>query len=494
MFRFEGRSGLRAVLIVALAGFWLAVLSEVTWAAVDRDVVLRGRLDEVRELLERRQAHRRMLGGQIEHLSDQLDRLQVERDAALAALVDQEDRARGYERELDRLIPRLLPRVKALESLRKQGARAIAGLARVGRDRGVKDETKARLLATNPVSIEQVRRVSASVRLLRRAPSDLAAQHRDIDFQIPLLAAAADRLSQRRDRLQNRRDAAIRELADLAVGIERLTAEEHRLARNLLARNLKVAARPAPSADGWNPASTDRRPRPLGKSTVGEARIKGMAIVSTQPSPMAPHPDGVSAQAGRSATSLAPTMPALSAGGKDSALVAGWTDQGKPDQVDSLSATGASPDVAMLESAPLESLPSRVARGHLDAGPPLIPTGETIGYTMGDAGRYKERPAIEVAALPRQRVAAPSDGRVVFAGEFRSYGLLLIIEHDSEYHTLLWGFSKLLTELGDHVRAGQIVGMMGADQTPTLYVELRRAGRPVSPEVWLAAGNSGVKG
>ena len=178
MFRFECRSGMHALSIVALAALWLAVLTEATWAAVDRDAVLRGRLDEVRELLERRQAHRRMLGGQIEHLSDQLVRLQVKREAALAVLVDQEDRARGYERELDRLVPRLLPRIEALESLRKQGARAIAGLARVGRDGGVRDETKARLLATNPVSIEQVRRASASVRLLRRAPSGLAARHR----------------------------------------------------------------------------------------------------------------------------------------------------------------------------------------------------------------------------------------------------------------------------------------------------------------------------
>ena len=174
--------------------------------------------------------------------------------------------------------------------------------------------------------------------------------------------------------------------------------------------------------------------------------------------------------------------------------MAGWTENGTPDRADGRSAADRPSDVAVLDAMPLEGLSSRVGRGRRDVGPPLIPTGETIGYTVGDAGRYQERQAIEVAALPGQRVAAPSDGRIVFAGEFRSYGLLLIIEHDSEYHTLLWGFSKLLAELGDHVRAGQIVGMMGADQAPTLYVELRRAGRPVSPEVWLAAGNSGVKG
>jgi septal ring factor EnvC (AmiA/AmiB activator) len=108
--------------------------------------------------------------------------------------------------------------------------------------------------------------------------------------------------------------------------------------------------------------------------------------------------------------------------------------------------------------------------------------------------RRADHPAIEIAAKPRQRVAAPEDGVVVFANRFRSYGLLLIIEHDSEYHTLLWGFSSLDIELGDHIQAGQIVGTAGTGQSPKLHVELRRNGEPVSPELWLAASNSGVKG
>ena len=51
----------------------------------------------------------------------------------------------------------------------------------------------------------------------------------------------------------------------------------------------------------------------------------------------------------------------------------------------------------------------------------------------------------------------------MFAAPFRSYGLLLIIEHQPEYHTLLWGFAELDVEVGDQVRAGQIVGVMASD-------------------------------
>jgi septal ring factor EnvC (AmiA/AmiB activator) len=101
-----------------------------------------------------------------------------------------------------------------------------------------------------------------------------------------------------------------------------------------------------------------------------------------------------------------------------------------------------------------------------------------------------------IAALPGQRVEAPSDGKVVFADAFKSYGLLLIIEHDSEYPTLLWGFSKLRVGVGDKVTDGEIIGVMDVVDgvRPRLGVELRRKGRPVNPLPWLAASSSKVRG
>ena len=84
----------------------------------------------------------------------------------------------------------------------------------------------------------------------------------------------------------------------------------------------------------------------------------------------------------------------------------------------------------------------------------------------------------------------------MFAAPFKSYGLLLIIEHQREYHTLLWGFAKLAVGVGDRVRAGQIVGVMDVMRIvpPGLDVELRRNGRPVDPLPWLAGSSSKVRG
>jgi septal ring factor EnvC (AmiA/AmiB activator) len=72
----------------------------------------------------------------------------------------------------------------------------------------------------------------------------------------------------------------------------------------------------------------------------------------------------------------------------------------------------------------------------------------------------------------------------------------LIIEHQREYHTLLWGFSKLDVAKGDRVRTGQVVGVMADDaaRTPALHVELRHNGRPVNPLPWLAASSNKVRG
>jgi septal ring factor EnvC (AmiA/AmiB activator) len=91
------------------------------------------------------------------------------------------------------------------------------------------------------------------------------------------------------------------------------------------------------------------------------------------------------------------------------------------------------------------------------------------------------------------RVVAPFDGTVAFAGPFRGYGLLLIIEHTDGYHSLLSGMARLDVGVGQALKAGEPVGVMGGD-APTLYVELRRKGRTINPLPWLVAGSDSGKG
>jgi len=92
---------------------------------------------------------------------------------------------------------------------------------------------------------------------------------------------------------------------------------------------------------------------------------------------------------------------------------------------------------------------------------------------------------VTIVTRPGAQVTAAASGRVLFAGEFRGYGLLLIVAHSSGYHSLLAGFARIDAAVGAQVRAGEPVGVMPGDASPELYLEVRQNGQPVDPSAWL---------
>lgn len=95
---------------------------------------------------------------------------------------------------------------------------------------------------------------------------------------------------------------------------------------------------------------------------------------------------------------------------------------------------------------------------------------------VSDAG-VRER-GISLSGLPFAEVIAPNRGRIAFAGPFRSYGQIVIIDHGRRWFTLLTGMSVLSVHKGQDVTRGALIGRLGRDQ-PRLTVELRRAGMPI---------------
>jgi septal ring factor EnvC (AmiA/AmiB activator) len=90
------------------------------------------------------------------------------------------------------------------------------------------------------------------------------------------------------------------------------------------------------------------------------------------------------------------------------------------------------------------------------------------------------------------RVVSPCGGLVAFAGPFRSYGQLLIMDCGGGWHFVLAGFGRLDVEVGQRLQPGEPVGIMPAEaqatsRGPTLYVELRHDGSPVNPVPYLKA-------
>jgi septal ring factor EnvC (AmiA/AmiB activator) len=115
------------------------------------------------------------------------------------------------------------------------------------------------------------------------------------------------------------------------------------------------------------------------------------------------------------------------------------------------------------------------------------------GQSGGTEGTSK---GINIKARNGAQVVAPYDGQVVYAGRFRRYGQILIIEHGGRYHTLLAGLDRIDAVVGQWLFAGEPVGTLGSLQNgnPELYFELRRAGEPINPLPWLATTGDKVRG
>ena len=125
------------------------------------------------------------------------------------------------------------------------------------------------------------------------------------------------------------------------------------------------------------------------------------------------------------------------------------------------------------------------------AGAVPLPVVGTLSDHLGKVENSKAAgQGLTVASLPGAVVVAPFDGKLVYAGPFPPYELVLIIRHTDGYHSLLAGLGRADIGVGQWVLAGEPVGMMPDAAEPssggTLYFELRRDGRPVDPQPWLA--------
>lgn len=85
---------------------------------------------------------------------------------------------------------------------------------------------------------------------------------------------------------------------------------------------------------------------------------------------------------------------------------------------------------------------------------------------------------LTISTRPGAQVVAPTSGRIAFAGPFRAYGNIVVIDHGVGWTTLLTNLAALDVRTGDTVDQGAPIGRAGTDR-PTITVELRRRGAPV---------------
>jgi murein hydrolase activator len=134
------------------------------------------------------------------------------------------------------------------------------------------------------------------------------------------------------------------------------------------------------------------------------------------------------------------------------------------------------------------------AAGGLRRGALVAPVDAPIALRFGrvvDPEFQTEtfRSGVDFEAPAGSAVVSVGRGIVRFAGWFRGYGRIVIIDHGDAYHTVSGHLDEILVKLDDTVLPGQAIGTVGETGSlagPGLYFELRRAGSPIDPVPWFS--------
>jgi murein hydrolase activator len=143
----------------------------------------------------------------------------------------------------------------------------------------------------------------------------------------------------------------------------------------------------------------------------------------------------------------------------------------------------------------LETLPGPILRPSLPGAARALPveagrsSSNRLAYRLPVSGRIVSglgevsgsgvrARGLTIATRPSAQVIAPNDGRIVFAGPYRSFGRIVIIDHGAGWTTLITSLATLDVSVGDNVLQGSPIGRATTEQ-PRITVELRRGNRPI---------------
>ncbi len=125
-------------------------------------------------------------------------------------------------------------------------------------------------------------------------------------------------------------------------------------------------------------------------------------------------------------------------------------------------------------AAPIEQVAA--ARG---LPPYRLPVTGTVVTGMGEVSTSGVRArGLTIQTRPQALVVAPTTGRIAFAGPYRGFGQIVIIDHGRQWTTLITNLATLDVRVGDRLVAGSPIGK-AATERPTITIELRKGSTPV---------------
>ena len=153
--------------------------------------------------------------------------------------------------------------------------------------------------------------------------------------------------------------------------------------------------------------------------------------------------------------------------------------------------------VPRLKPAPGSAVPRVKPKSGSRAPEPLdLPEGTRFADARGGlkppvqgalkSGYGSGRKGLTVSTRASAQVTAPFTGRIEFAGAFKNYDNVVILNVGDNYFMLLTGLGEIFVTSGEMVGAGEPIGLMpDANRAAELYIELRKNGSPINPTPWL---------
>jgi murein hydrolase activator len=420
--------------------------------------------------------------------------------ADVAQIDEERSRLNSQLQDTAKLVQRSEAQMTSIESRRD-------GLEREQKDLeatlGERQESIGRLLAAmqrmgrNPPPVIITRREDAlqmvrSAMLLAKAFPELRAQYEDLATRLTTLARVMTDIKTERDKLESEtarlKDAQLR-LASLMETKRQTLSERQDQLEGVRKAAAEISRSVEDLADLISKLDKEVAQRtPLGAYDRDLAKVDPAvppAVAQVKP-PSEPTP----------ATKLPSVTPTLPPEKKVATLpVPGPGAILKPTQPGFELAPRAGG--AFTSAAMQPKIPFHLAKAQL----PLPAQGRRV-ISFGDrlaSGRTSDAMVIETRHSAQ--ITSPSDGWVIFASEFRSYGQLLMINGGGGHVVVLSGLSQIDVQIGQFVLGGEPVGTMSAapkgktqGPAPVLLVQFRKEGRPVDPEPWWSDGSKKVQG
>jgi septal ring factor EnvC (AmiA/AmiB activator) len=433
-------------------------------------------LKNIERAIEQDRSRAAELKRQAERLAEEIQALRVESIALARKTQDHETDLSALEAQLPELEEREQAMLGTLTARRQQLGQTLAALQRIAL------QPSDALLLAPAAPIDTVR----SGLLLRAAiPA--------IETRAASLRAELDALRDLRQRIAVRRDQMSVTTQAMAEDRKRL---ESLIARKSEAREALTAGQEAAQKRAESLALRakdlrelmDKVEREAAELAAREQAARDRAVQEQIARDQAARAAREQAAKSQSAQGQTAQKPADAAPAKEPAGQA-QTDQAQTGQTQ----TGEPAPGGQIALAQPPNIRSFPASGQSLVLPARGKMKTHFGETQNDGSAAR---GIVIAARGGAQVVAPFDGKVVYAGVFRSYGQILIIEHGGRYHTLLAGMERVDAVVGQWLLAGEPVGVLGSPRGggPELYLELRHAGQPINPLPWLATTGDKVRG